>query len=162
MLDRLYESQNCSIARALEIVGDRWTPLILRDTTFRPRRFDELQERLDVARNVLTDRLQRLVDEGLLERRLYQERPARYEYVPTQKARDLWPALHALMQWGDKYYAPNGPPGLVRHSGCGGAVISKLSCAACGAEVTAAELEPRPGPGARDGYPRLVSPTPGR
>src|SRR5262245_33081427 len=156
MLDRFYEIQNCSIARALEIVGDRWTPLSLRDTSFRPRRFDELQERLSVARNVLTDRLQRLVDEGLLERRLYQERPARYEYVPTQKARDLWPALLALMQWGDRYYAPDGPPRLVHHRGCGGAVIPKLSCEACGAEVTAAAVESRPGPGARGGSPRLA------
>ena len=161
MLGSDYASQACSIAGALGVVGERWSLLIVRDVFLGLRRFDELQADLGVARNVLQSRLTRLVEQGVLERKLYQERPARYEYVPTQKARDLWPALHALMQWGDKYYAPNGPPGLVRHSGCGGAVISKLSCAACGAEVTAAELEPRPGPGARDGYPRLVSPTPG-
>ena len=149
MLERLYDTQICSIARALEVVGDRWTLLILRDTAFRARRFDDLQRGLGLARNVLTERLQRLCDDGLLERQLYQERPARYEYVPTQKARDLLPVLVALIQWGDKYHAPNGPPRLIRHRGCGGAVVQKLSCATCGKDVTAEEMETLPGPGAR-------------
>src|SRR5258708_35975626 len=101
MLERTYDTQVCSIARALEIVGERWTLLILRDTAFRARRFDDLQRNLGLARNVLTDRLQRLCDEGLLERRLYNEHPPRYEYASTEKARDLWPVLGGLIRWGD-------------------------------------------------------------
>lgn len=149
MLERTYDSQVCSIARALEIVGERWTLLILRDTAFRARRFDDLQQSLGLARNVLTDRLQRLCDEGLLERRLYNEHPPRYEYASTEKARDLWPVLGGLLRWGDKYYAPNGPPRLILHRGCGGAIIQKSLCATCGAEVTAKDAESKPGPGAR-------------
>jgi DNA-binding HxlR family transcriptional regulator len=149
MLERKYDTQVCSIARALEIVGERWTLLILRNTAFRPSRFDDLQHSLGLARNVLTERLQGLVEEGLLERRLYQEHPPRYEYVQTQKARDLFPVLGALIAWGDRYYAPNGPPRLIRHRGCGGAIVQKLICADCGAEVTSAELMSEPGPGAR-------------
>ena len=148
MLGRTYDSQNCSIARALEVVGERWTLLILRDTAFRPRRFDELLQRLGMARNVLTERLQGLVDNGLLERRLYQERPPRYEYAPTQKARDLWPALVALLSWGDKYYAPNGPPRVIHHRDCGGRVEIEARCEACGASVTSSEMTSAPGPGA--------------
>ena len=97
MLGRTYEGQNCSLARALEVVGERWTPLILRDTLPQPRRFDELLQRLGVARNVLAERLQRLCDEGLLERQLYQEHPPRFEYAQTQKARELWPTMAALI-----------------------------------------------------------------
>jgi DNA-binding HxlR family transcriptional regulator len=145
----MYDTQVCSIARALEIVGDRWTLLILRDTSFRARRFDDLQHSLGLARNVLTERLQRLCDDGLLERRLYQERPPRYEYVQTPKGRDLFPVLAALIQWGDKYHAPNGPPRLIRHRGCGGAIVQKLQCASCGKDVTAEDLESQPGTGAR-------------
>jgi DNA-binding HxlR family transcriptional regulator len=149
MLERTYDTQVCSIARSLEVVGERWTLLILRDTAFRPRRFDDLQRSLGLARNVLTVRLQLLGDEGLLERRLYAEHPPRYEYVQTQKARDLFPVLAALIQWGDKYYAPHGPPRLLRHRGCGGEVVQKAVCAACGAELTRGDVESEPGPGAR-------------
>jgi len=149
MLERTYDTQTCSIARALEIVGERWTPLILRDTTFSARHFEDLQHRLGIARNVLTERLQRLCDEGMLERRLYQERPDRYEYAATEKARELWPALCALINWGDKYYAPNGPPRLVLHRGCGGNVIAKLGCDSCRTDLTLKDIESRPGPGAK-------------
>src|SRR4029077_6590362 len=91
----------------------------------------------------------RLCDDGLLERQLYQERPARYEYAQTQKARALFPVLGARIQWGEQYRAPNGPPRLIRHRGCGGAVVQKLTCATCGKDVTAVDLESQPGPGAR-------------
>ena len=148
MLGRTYEGQNCSLARALEVVGERWTPLILRDTLPQPRRFDELLQRLGVARNVLAERLQRLCDEGLLERQLYQEHPPRFEYAQTQKARELWPAMAALISWGDKYYAPNGPPRVFHHRGCGGHVVVEARCAACGATVTSDEVAAAPGPGA--------------
>ena len=103
MLKRDYEGQNCSIARALEIVGERWTLLIVRDVFLGLRRFDQFQESLGIARNVLTDRLNRLVEEGILERVRYSERPERYEYRLTPKGRDLNIALAGLRQWGDKY-----------------------------------------------------------
>src|SRR5229473_7009842 len=98
MLRRDYEGQNCSIARSLEVVGERWTLLIVRDAFLGLRRFDEFQERLGIARNVLADRLNRLVDEGILERVRYSERPERYEYRLTQKGRDLNIALSGLRQ----------------------------------------------------------------
>lgn len=155
MLERTYDGQTCSIARSLEVVGERWTLLILRDTLLRPRRFDDLHRGLGVARNVLTDRLQRLCEEGLLERRLYQERPPRHEYASTEKARELLPALAALIGWGDKYYAPDGPPRLILHRSCGGAVVQSLRCETCGAALDAEEIESRPGPGAS-----LAAPSP--
>ena len=109
MLKREYEGQVCSIARTLEIVGDRWTLLIVRDVFLGLRRFDQLQESLGIARNVLTDRLNRLVDEGVLERVLYSERPERYEYHLTKKGLDLNIALTALRQWGDEYLSEKPP-----------------------------------------------------
>jgi DNA-binding HxlR family transcriptional regulator len=113
MLKRTYEGQDCSIARALEVVGERWTLLIVRDALLGPRRFDELQRDLGVARKVLADRLRRLVDEGILERVPYQERPKRYEYHLTRKGRDLHVALVGLRQWGDDYCSET-PPLLAR------------------------------------------------
>src|SRR6187455_2212885 len=113
MLNRDYEGQNCSIARALEVVGERWTLLIIRDVLLGLHRFDELQESLGIARNVLTDRLNRLVDEEILERVPYSERPPRYEYRLTPKGRELNVALIALRQWGDTYRSDK-PPRLLR------------------------------------------------
>src|SRR6187397_1775615 len=109
MLNREYRDQNCSVARALEIVGERWTLLIIRDAFLGRRRFEEFQESLGIARNVLTDRLNRLVDEGVLERVLYNERPERFEYRLTAKGRDLQIALAGLRQWGDKYLSEKPP-----------------------------------------------------
>src|SRR3954468_15276829 len=91
MLPRTYETQVCSVARALEVLGDRWTLLVLRDAFRRVRRFEDFQRSLGVARNVLTDRLTRLVDEGIMRRVPYQERPVRFEYRLTEKGRELWP-----------------------------------------------------------------------
>lgn len=105
MLGRDYKGQNCSIARALEIVGERWTLLIIRDVFLGLRRFDEIRDDLGIARNVLTDRLARLVEEGILERAPYSERPQRFEYRLTKKGQDLYVALAALRQWGDQYLA---------------------------------------------------------
>jgi len=103
MLKRDYEGQDCSIAQALEIVGERWTLLIVRDAFLGLSRFDQFQESLGIARNVLTDRLNRLVEEGILERVRYSERPERYEYRLTEKGRELRLALAGLRQWGDTY-----------------------------------------------------------
>jgi DNA-binding HxlR family transcriptional regulator len=113
MLKRAYPDQNCAIARTLEIVGERWTLLILRDVFLGLRRFDQLQESLGIARNVLTERLTRLVDAGVLERFPYSEHPIRYEYRLTPKGIDLNVALAALRQWGDRYLCED-PPRLLR------------------------------------------------
>ena len=113
VLNRDYEGQNCSIARALEIVGERWTLLIIRDAFLGLCRFEQFQESLGIARNVLTDRLNRLVDEGVLERVRYSERPERYEYRLTRKGRELNIALAALQQWGDRHLSGK-PPTLLR------------------------------------------------
>ncbi len=148
MLHNTYEGQTCSVARALEVVGERWTLLILRDAFQGVRRFDDFQRSLGVARNVLNTRLQRLVDAGLLEKHRYQERPARHEYRLTTMGRDLWPSLLALMQWGDRYLAgDDGPPVVVRHRGCGGAIDDRRVCTACGADVKLRDCEAVPGAG---------------
>jgi DNA-binding HxlR family transcriptional regulator len=148
MLPRTYEGQNCSIARTLELVGERWTMLVIRETFLGRRRFDELAERLGIARNVLTDRLRRLVDEGVLEKVRYQERPERFEYRLTEKGVDLWPALVALLQYGDRYYAPDGPPMLLTHRGCGGALDDRRMCRRCGAALHPQDVQAAPGPSA--------------
>src|SRR3954454_21248617 len=149
MLPRTYEDQNCSVARALEVLGDRWTLLVIRDAFVGVRRFDDFQRDLGVARNVLSDRLQRLVDEGLLERNRYQERPERFEYRLTEKGAALWRALVSLMKWGDRYYAPPaGPPRVVRHRDCGGEVTDRFTCERCGAQVEGDEVRLEAGPGA--------------
>jgi DNA-binding HxlR family transcriptional regulator len=113
MLGRDYEGQNCSVARTLELVGERWTLLIVRDAFLGRRRFEEFQESLGIARNILTDRLAKLVDHGIFERVRYQERPERYEYRLTDKGRDLRVPLLALMQWGDQHLSPT-PPRIAR------------------------------------------------
>jgi DNA-binding HxlR family transcriptional regulator len=150
MLPRTYENQVCSVARALEVLGDRWTLLVLRDAFRRVRRFEDFQRSLGVARNVLTDRLTRLVDEGILERVPYHERPVRFEYRLTEKGRELWPVMMTLMHWGDHHYAEAaGRPMIVRHRDCGGEVNDHLSCSKCGAELGPYDCEATPGPGAR-------------
>jgi DNA-binding HxlR family transcriptional regulator len=125
MLKSDYEGQDCSIARSLEILGERWTLLIVRDAFLGVCRFDQFQESLGIARNVLTDRLNRLVEEGILERVLYSERPPRYEYVLTPKGRELDIALAGFRQWGDKYLSER-PPQLVRQKADGKPVIAAL------------------------------------
>jgi DNA-binding HxlR family transcriptional regulator len=149
MLRREYEGQNCSIARALEIIGERWTLLIIRDVFLGIRRFDELQESLGVARNVLTDRLHRLVGEGVLERVPYSDRPTRYEYRLTAKGRDLNIALSGLRQWGDKYLSEQ-PSRLLRRKADKKPVIAAF--VPKGADVLRFdELELVPGPGLKVG-----------
>jgi DNA-binding HxlR family transcriptional regulator len=149
MLPRTYESQVCSIARSLEVLGERWTLLVLREAFRRTRRFEDFQRNLGIARNVLTDRLGRLVDEGILRRERYQERPARYEYRLTEKGLALWPVMITLMQWGDRYYPePDGPPVVVRHRDCGGEMTDHLTCTKCGAELGPRDVVAEPGPGA--------------
>jgi DNA-binding HxlR family transcriptional regulator len=143
-----YPGQVCSIARSLEVVGERWSLLIVRDVMNGNRRFDELQKGLGIARNVLSARLQRLIEEDILERRAYQESPARYEYFLTEKGLDLWPALIALLNWGDRYSPdPKGPPMLIVHKECGGAVSDRGICESCGEVLHARDARALPGPG---------------
>jgi DNA-binding HxlR family transcriptional regulator len=145
MLKRDYEGQNCSIARALEIVGERWTLLIVRDAFLGRRRFDEFQESLGISRNVLTERLGRLVEEGILERVRYQERPDRYEYRLTQKGRDLHLALTGLRQWGDAYLSEK-PPTLLRSKADKRPVVAAL-IPTDQAHLRVDDVELVPGPG---------------
>lgn len=125
MLNSQYDGQNCSVARALEVVGERWTLLIVRDAFLGLRRFEQFQNSLGIARNVLTDRLNKLVEEGILERVRYSQRPERYEYRLTKMGRDLNIALAGLRQWGDKYMSDE-PPTLLRRRADKKPVIAAL------------------------------------
>jgi DNA-binding HxlR family transcriptional regulator len=149
MLQRDYPEQVCSIARSLEVVGERWTLLILRDTILGMERFEEFQESLGIATNVLTNRLKLLCDEGVLDRLPDPERPGRPKYVLTAKGRELGPALIMLMKWGDRHYpTPNGPPRLTLHAGCGGTIGPDLHCDRCGKQAGPGDFDLRSGPGA--------------
>jgi DNA-binding HxlR family transcriptional regulator len=150
VLHRDYPGLDCSDAKALEVIGERWSLLIVRSVMHGNRRFGEMQESLGIARNVLSSRLQRLVDEEILERRAYQESPPRYEYFLTQKGLDLWPALIALLNWGDRYSPdPEGPRRLIVHKECGGTVSERGICESCGKLLTARDAKQVPGPGAK-------------
>jgi DNA-binding HxlR family transcriptional regulator len=148
VLPRGYDNQHCSIARTLEAVGDRWTMLVIREAFLRTRRFEDFQSHLGIARNVLSDRLGRLVDDGILERRRYQDAPPRDEYRLTDKGLDLWPILMTLMAWGDRHAAEDGPPRVIVHRGCGGTLDAHLRCDRCGQDLGPRDVEAQPGPGA--------------
>lgn len=135
------------MARSLEILGDRWTILILRDAFQGFRRFHDFQKSLGVSKHVLSERLDRLVGEGILARRLYQERPKRYEYRLTEKGRGLWKILLQLTLWGDEHYLPDaGKPRLFLHRGCGGSIDDRFHCDRCGEELDREDLEVALGP----------------
>jgi DNA-binding HxlR family transcriptional regulator len=138
VLGKDYRGQLCSVARALEVIGERWTLLIVRDALLGLTRFSEFQRSLGIARNVLADRLERLVREGVLERR----GSGHPEYVLTDKGRRLEPTIFQLMNWGDEFYvAPTGPPRVAVHRECGGRVDHELECERCGARVRYADFE---------------------
>jgi DNA-binding HxlR family transcriptional regulator len=148
MLGRDYSDQVCSISRALEVVGERWTLLILRDVLLGRHRFDEFVESLGVTRTVLTGRLRLLLDEGVLERTAYQQRPERFAYHLTDKGRGLTPVIAHLLWWGDRYYPePAGAPRLLQHRDCGGPVEPRFFCGDCQTELTAGDIVTQPGPG---------------
>jgi DNA-binding HxlR family transcriptional regulator len=138
---------DCSIFRAMDLLADRWTMLVLREAFMGARRFTDMQSDLGVARNVLTDRLNRLVDAGVLERRRYQDRPVRHEYRLTEAGKDLHPALLALMEWGDRHLAPHGPPALLEHYGCGHDTEPLTVCAHCREPLTPRNVRLKAGPG---------------
>jgi len=144
-----FAEMHCSVARTLEIVGEWWTMLIIREAFSGIRRFDDMQRRLGIARNVLAARLQTLVENGILERRLYQQRPERYEYRLTEKGLDLYPALISLMRWGDRWTAGEaGPPLVLTHETCGHTVEAMVSCSHCGEPLRPREVRAEPGSGA--------------
>jgi DNA-binding HxlR family transcriptional regulator len=138
MLGRDYRGQFCSVARALEVIGERWTLLIVRDALLGLTRFSEFQRSLGIAKNVLADRLECLVREGVLERR----GSGHPEYVLTDKGRRLEPTIFQLMNWGDDFYvARTGPPRFAVHKECGGRVDHELECGRCGARVRYGDFE---------------------
>jgi DNA-binding HxlR family transcriptional regulator len=150
MLGRLYESQNCSAARALELVGERWSLLILRNAAFAGQsRFSEFERRLGIAPNILASRLEGFVAAGLMEVRPNPGHRGQNEYVLTEKGRDFVPAIVALTDWGDRWAAPDGPPMVYEHESCGGEVEVQLHCRGCNQVPAPAEVLARPGPGFR-------------
>jgi DNA-binding HxlR family transcriptional regulator len=140
---------SCSIGRAMEILGERWTFLILREAFYGVRRFSDMQRSLGIARNMLSTRLQTLVSAGVLERRLYQFEPERYEYKLTEAGRDLYPSIVTLMRWGDRHLqGDHGPPIVLRHNACGHAADPLLVCSYCREELHPRDVTPERGPGA--------------
>ncbi len=150
MLGRDYSDQVCSISRSLEVIGERWTLLILRDVLLGRHRFDELVDSLGITRTVLTQRLRNLLGEGVLHRTAYQQRPERFDYHLTDKGRALTPVIAHLLWWGDAYYPePAGPPRLLLHRGCGGEVQAHFTCGGCGTELGGGDIVTESGPGIR-------------
>jgi DNA-binding HxlR family transcriptional regulator len=138
------DNDACSVARTLEIVGDRWSILVLREAFLGVRRFEVMQRHLGIARNVLTDRLHRLVDAGILVRVQYSERPPRSEYRLTQPGVELWPTIVSLLQWGNRNLPDNGRGGApitISHKACGEETTFSLHCDHCGEAVTARDVE---------------------
>jgi len=145
-----FADMDCSVAQCLEVVGEWWSLLIVRDAFFGVTRFDDFQRSLGISRNVLHQRLERLIDAGVLKRVPYSTRPPRSEYRLTEMGRDLWPVLTAMRQWGDRYAAPNGPRIELVHKGCGATTDVALVCASCGERVTARDVVAVNGPGRAD------------
>jgi DNA-binding HxlR family transcriptional regulator len=145
---------NCSIARSLDVLGEWWTLLIIRDAFFGVRRFDDFVADLQISRSILTDRLETLVEHEIIERRRYQQNPDRYEYLLTKRGKELFPVLMALMQWGDTWLsaeAVNGAPVVVTHHACGHDISGPLLCGHCGEPVTTRDVALVAGPGSPPG-----------
>jgi DNA-binding HxlR family transcriptional regulator len=138
----------CSIARTMEVLGDWWTPLVLRDAFLGVRRFDDFQHSLGIGRNILSQRLRHLVEDGLLERKQYQEHPARFEYRLTEKGRDFYPVLAAMIRWGDRWLDEGrGAPVILRHRTCGHVIHAEVICPECRQPLAPGEVMAEPGPG---------------
>jgi DNA-binding HxlR family transcriptional regulator len=145
------ETQACSLARTLSIIGDRWTLLILRDCFLRVRRYEDFQRRLGIGRGVLSDRLKHLVDAGILAKVPYQDNPPRHEYRLTSKGLDLYPIIMSIVHFGDEHLAgESGRPLLHRHRACGHLFDPVMTCSECGERLDPRDVASEPGPGARD------------
>lgn len=136
------DAEECSIARTLSVVGDRWTLLVLRECFLRVRRFDQFQKRLKITRHVLANRLKKLVEEGVLAKVAYQERPERFEYRLTDKGLDLYPVMMSLVHWGDVHMAgADGPPILHRHKTCDHVFEPVMTCSQCQEPLDARQVD---------------------
>jgi len=144
---RAEQIADCSIAATLAIIGDRWTLLILRDIFRGVRRFSQLESDLGIAKNLLADRLAKLVDHDVVEKVPYQTRPVRNEYRLTAKGADLSTALIALMGWGDRWYATEGAPTVLVHEDCGTPIEQTVRCPQCAESINPGRIKSRPGPG---------------
>lgn len=139
----------CSIARTMDVIGEAWSPLILRNVYIGITRFDQLQQSLGISRKVLAERLKWLVDRGVLERREYSARPPRHEYALTEMGTELCDLLLVMVRWGDRWLAGEaGPPVLYRHHACGQVSHVELRCSVCGEPMRATDIDVLPGPGA--------------
>ncbi|GAA2106126.1 winged helix-turn-helix transcriptional regulator [Actinomadura alba] len=147
-LGKDYAGQDCSLARALELVGERWTLLVVRDAFYGVRRYSDFLAHLDIPRAVLAERLQALTAAGVLDKRRYQHAPPRDEYVLTEIGRELWPALRALSSWGARHLSDTGPSRVFSHVHCGTPLGRFGECPSCGDPVPPQDVEVRPGPGA--------------
>ncbi len=141
---------DCSVAQCLEVVGEWWSMLIVRDAFLGVTRFEEFQRRLGISRNILQQRLVTLVGAGVLERVPYSDHPPRHDYRLTAKGLDLWPVVNAMRQWGDRYAAPAGPPVQLVHKGCGEVSDVVLACGTCGEPVGPRDMRAVPGPDRQD------------
>ena len=151
MSKRVFADISCSIARAVDVIGQRWTPLIVRDLFAGMTKFEDIRRDLGIASNILAARLDELERNGVVDRRQYQSAPARHEYVLTDKGRDLYPVIATLLAFGDKWLSLDGPPALITHTDCGHVTTAKTVCAECGGELNAANAIHSPGPGANPG-----------
>jgi len=142
---------SCSIARTVDVIGQRWTPLIVRDLFVGMTKFEDIRRDLGIASNILAARLAELERNGVVDRRQYQSAPARHEYVLTDKGRDLYPVIATLLAFGDRWLSLDGPPALITHTDCGHVTTAKTVCAECGGELNAANAIHSPGPGANPG-----------
>ena len=152
MLGSTYEGQTCSIARALEAVGERWTLLIVRELLRGPQRFSDLEAELKISKNVLAARLDKLVDLKIVAKSQYEAARDWSEYSLTRKGYDLFPVVNALMAWGDRYEAPNGPPVVIKHV-CGHPAGHMVVCEHCREALNIKSVIEVPGPGATETLP---------
>lgn len=150
MRNTSFASMHCSLAQSLELIGDWWTPLVLRDLYLGLNRFDQFVADLGISRNLLTDRLSTLVDGGLVRRTPYQQNPVRHSYELTEAGRELVPILMALTAWGDRWATPPaGQPIRFTHTTCGKLTTPTVCCSECGETLEMADVAPSPGPGGR-------------
>ena len=148
MKRKSFRNWPCSIARSVDLMGDWWMLLIMREAFFGTTRFAEFQKALSIGRNILTERLNRLVNEGMFDRREYSTHPPRHEYLLTQQGRDFFPVVMAFAKWGDRWLDKgDGPPLVYRHQSCGGATSGILVCTDCGEPLDSLNVGVKPGPG---------------